>query len=234
MDTAFLADSGRAYFCLKVADSRRQDWRLEQRFDKLFEALEILCRYIAHSEPSMASKVAAALQHIAASERSQLNAILASEQLARSLQELARRVIAGLEYEANSSGYASDHLSRIRQSQEYYRINLAAFEDCRTANAEKAAAALLRFFVTLRNSRFHSYAGTSGSLIGHQWPLEPICDAFERILLLIAAGRFGVGAPALERVINSPAVHESPFAFWLKHEGSAEPSNGPSRVLSPG
>jgi dsDNA-binding SOS-regulon protein len=88
MDPAFFADSGKADFCLKVADSRRQDWRLEQRFDKLFEALEILCRYIAHSEPSMASKVADALQHIEASERDQLNAILADNQRDRPNQVL--------------------------------------------------------------------------------------------------------------------------------------------------
>jgi hypothetical protein len=229
MDTGFLADSGKAYFCLKVSDSRRQDWRLEQRFDKLFEALEILCRYIAHSEPSMASKIGDALQHIAASDRRQLNAILADKQLAGSLQELARRVIAGLDHEANSSEYASDHLGRIRQAQEYYRTNLAAFEQSRSANPEQAAAALLRFFVTLRNSRFHAYAGTSGSIIGYKRPLKPICDAFEGVLLLIAAGRFGVAQASLAHIIESPAVHESRFVYWLEHEGPAEEGGAPDR-----
>lgn len=221
MDTTFLSDSGKAYFCLKVADSRRQGWRLEQRFDKLFEALEILCRYIENSEPSMASKVAVALTCIASAEMRRLDAIFADEGLASSLKDLAERLIAGLEYEANSSEYASDHLSHIRRAQNYYRTNVSDFEQCRIANPENAAAALLRFFVTLRNSRFHAYAGASGSIIGHERPLEPICNAFETVLLLIAAGRFGITPESLASIVVSPAVDASQFVSWLKHEKSA-------------
>jgi len=216
MDQMFLSDSGKAYFCLKVADSRRQDWQFEQRFDKLFEALEILCRYIEHSEPSMASKVAEALQYIPPSEKHRLDRIFSDDGLVNSLRELVHRVTTGLEYEANSAGYATSHLNRIRQAVQYFQTNLTTFEEFRIATAEKAAGALLRIFVSLRNSRFHAYAGTSGSIIGYEWPLTPVCNAFEGVLLVIAAGRFGLGVEALTRFVESSAVYESQFAYWLK------------------
>src|SRR5579884_1484217 len=219
MEQTFLRDSGKALFCLKLADSRQTSWRLEQRFDKLFEALEILCRYISHSEPAMASKVAEALGYISPSAQGRMDGLFMDDQLGKSLKELARRVIAGLEYEASTAEYATDHLHRIRQAVSYFRANLEAFEESRIGNAGKAAAALLRFFVTLRNSRFHAYAGTSGSIIGYEWPLKPVCDTFEHVLLLIAAGRFGLEVESLADFIESPAVRESPFAYWLKREG---------------
>lgn len=165
MEDTFLADSGRAYFCLKVADSRRQDWRVEQRFDKLFEGLEILCRYIKHSKPSMATRVAEALDYVAPSEKARLNATIADDRLSPSLKALSDRVIAGLEHEAASAAYTSDHLAHIREVIALYRKNVHDFEKFRTCKPEKAATALLRFFVGLRNSRFHAHAGTSGAII---------------------------------------------------------------------
>jgi hypothetical protein len=218
MEVLPLSDSGIAYFCLKVADSRKQEWRWEQRFDKLYEALEILCRYVPTPESasmSMADRVPLAFGLVGTLERNRIAEMLKSDELLMSVRTLAKRAAEGLQYEAKTAKYLALYKEEMRRQVRFFEKDSSAFERNRVKNPEQAAVALLQLFVALRNARFHAYAGTSGDVIGYEQPLRPICEALEGILLLIAASQFGVTPAVLENALVGAHVQESRFALWM-------------------
>jgi hypothetical protein len=231
MAKSLLSDNGVVYFCRKVQDSHQEAlvgagcprpyplW--EQRFDKLYEAFEILCRYVPapagleRSRVGMTHFVRGALGRVKGPSWDSIREIIASDVLLVSVQNLAALAVFCLEDEKKAA-YEADVKLEMNRLIGYFNDDRDGFTQHRLKDAPQAAYYLLMLFVTLRNGRFHAYAGTAGFIIGHDWILEPCCTAFEQVLLRIAAGLFGVDRVDLEGVLGSPEVEEFENTLWMR------------------
>ncbi len=181
------------YFVLKLRDSRKPGLQPELRFDKLFEALDIVCRFVPGpgqkwnwmKPPGMALRVKFAVERLPKSIKDEIRAAVHTDVLLESIRSLNERILPLLASERDTPGYTPAAVAEVDRSISFFTGNLARFENSRKSDWIMAAVAILTYCVTLRNCRFHGYFSTSGDEVGYQVLLSPLCDAQERLLVML-------------------------------------------------
>jgi hypothetical protein len=181
------------YFVLKLRDSRKPGLQPELRFDKLFEALDIVCRFVpgpgqkwnSMKPPNMALRVKFAVERLPNSIKNEIRAAVHTDMLLNSIRSLNERILPLLSSERETPGYTPAAVAEVDRSIWFFTENLARFEKARKSDWIMAAVAILTYCVTLRNCRFHGYFSTSGDEVGHHALLGPLCDAQERLLVML-------------------------------------------------
>lgn len=192
-------------FCLKIHESRRAGWRVEQRFDRLFEALEIASRFLEFDAASLVAEVGPVLKGVNPPLRV---AALDREDLQTAIAGLRERILPKLETDLKERGY---HPTKIEwmDHHRYFFISALRKLDHGLAQTDvdarhlECGEGLLRFCTVLRSCRHRAYPATVGGVVGFPALLGPLCDALDGLVIAVASRAFEVESAVLERTIGA-------------------------------